>query len=168
MLIRLPAVEAAADVGRATAKLQNIFYGMALCPRSKPRHVKPVLNWTNISFTKLVRDIRGTWKKFGEHSWFLIGLTFASRTMLRIFVELRRSYIQPFLCSRVTFLCDLWPFLCFSPNGGRSLAGGCSSSVWNITCCIWNGQPMLWAVSTVRLCWHTIRLRSGSDGCPQR
>ena len=35
------------------------------------------------------------------------------------------------------------PFSCLlhsSPNGGRSLAGGCSSSVWNVTCCIWNRQ----------------------------
>ena len=32
------------------------------------------------------------------------------------------------------------PVLHFSPNVGRSLAGGNSSSVWNITSCIWNGR----------------------------
>ena len=31
-------------------------------------------------------------------------------------------------------------FLHFSPNGGRSLAGGCNSPVWNTACCIWYGQ----------------------------
>ena len=41
------------------------------------------------------------------------------------------------LCySRVT----IRPFLHFSPNRGRSLAGGCSSSIWNIACCVCNGQ----------------------------
>ena len=39
--------------------------------------------------------------------------------------------IQPCRCSRVTTPCDLRPFPRFSPNGGRSLAGGCISSVWN-------------------------------------
>ena len=38
------------------SKASKHFYGVALCPRSKPRHVKPVLNWTNISFANLVRD----------------------------------------------------------------------------------------------------------------
>ena len=42
--------------------------------------------------------------------------------------------------SRVTIPCDLRPFLHFSPNSGRSLAGGISTSVWNLVCCIWNGQ----------------------------
>ena len=31
--------------------------------------------------------------------------------------------------STVITLCGLWPFLHFSPNGRRSLAGGCSSSI---------------------------------------
>ena len=34
-------------------------------------------------------------------------------------------------------------FTSFSPNGGRSLAGRCSSSIWYIyvsCCCSWNGQ----------------------------
>ena len=33
-------------------------------------------------------------KKFGEHRWFLIGRTFASRTYFGVFVELRRSYVR--------------------------------------------------------------------------
>ena len=37
-------------------------------------------------------------------------------------------------------LCDLRPFVDLNPNGGRSLASGCSSSVWNIAFCTWNGQ----------------------------
>ena len=37
-----------------------------------------VLNWANFFFANLVRGIRRTWKKFGEHSWFLIGWTFPS------------------------------------------------------------------------------------------
>ena len=43
--------------------------------------------------------------------------------------------IQPYSCSTVIIPCDFRPFLHFSPNGRRSVAGGCSSSVWNVTCC---------------------------------
>ena len=38
----------------------------------------PVLNWANICFANIVWAIRRTLKKFGEHSWFLIGRTFGS------------------------------------------------------------------------------------------
>ena len=42
--------------------------------------------------------------------------------------------------SRVTIPCGLSPSHRFSLNGGRCLAGGCSSSFWNTSYCIWNGQ----------------------------
>ena len=53
-----------------------------------------------------------------------------------------RPRTQPCSYTRVTIPRDLRPFLHFSTNGGHSLAGGSSSSVWNnyISNCIWNGQ----------------------------
>ena len=48
----------------------------------------------NFCFGRLVRVFPQTWKKFGEHSWFLIGRIFASRIQFGVFVQLRRSYIR--------------------------------------------------------------------------
>ena len=39
-----------------------------------------------------------------------------------------------------SLVCDLRPFCHFGPNGGRSLAGGCGSSVRNVVTCIWTGR----------------------------
>ena len=50
-------------------------------------------------------------------------------------------------------------FFHFNPNGRRSLAGGCSTSVWNIECCVW--KLMLWVVWEARLCRRRVHLSSG-------
>ena len=55
---------------------------------------------------------------------------------------------QPCPNPRVTTTCDLRPFLHFGPNSRRSLAGECSSAIWNNTCCIWNTK-----VETDALSW---------------
>ena len=54
--------------------------------------------------------------------------------------EIQRT--QPCRYSRVTVPCDLWPFLHVSPNGERSLDGGCSAlkKMFNTAICMWNGQ----------------------------
>ena len=57
-------------------------------------------------------------------------------------------------------------------NGGRSLADGFISSVWNIPSCIWNGQTG-WnrcsgSFQPYSYADHAIRLTSGSDGPRQR
>ena len=98
--------------------------------------------------------------------------------------------IQPYSCSTVIIPCDFRPAHYLSPNGRSSLAGGCSSSVWNITC--WSCTAVLthdpfeirfrsppqpygcddtrsvWdqvqnSSSTIRLWWHTVCLRLGSE-----
>ena len=40
----------------------------------------------------------------------------------------------------ITIPRGLLPFLHFSPNVGRSLAGEWSSSVWKLACCVRNGH----------------------------
>ena len=47
----------------------------------------------------------------------------------------------------ITVLSNFRPVLHFTPNGRRSLAGTCSSSVWNRSCCTWNGEVESDAVS---------------------
>ena len=69
----------------------------------------------------------------------------------------------------ITIPSDLRPFLHFSPNGWRSLADGCSSP-FRILHAVYGSdrlKPTRWAVSTERLCWHKIRLTSGSSCPPQ-
>ena len=46
-----------------------------------------------------------------------------------------------------SLVCDFRPFRHFSPNGGRSLAGGSGSSIRNIVTCIWNGRVETVALS---------------------
>ena len=63
-------------------------------------------------------------------------------------------------------LCDLRPFVDLNPNGGRSLAGGCSSSVWNTACCTWNGQVETDALSRFSLTHDTLQLRAWDSPQP--
>ena len=68
--------------------------------------------------------------------------------------------------------CDLRPFLHFSPNGGRSLTGGCSSPVCNTACCIWNGQVENGALSrfnhTAVLTHDPLKIRFGPSSSTTR
>ena len=68
--------------------------------------------------------------------------------------------IQPYYYLRVTFPCDLQPFIHFSPNKRWSLAGRSSSSIWNTACCIWKGQvetDALSCFSRMALLMHNFR-----------
>ena len=93
-------------------------------------------------------------------------------------VRYRRTYglqgegrlVQPYSCSTVIIPCEFGPFLHFSPNGRRSVAGGCSSSVWNVTCCSctavlthdpfeirFRSPPQLCGCADTRSIWDQVR-----------
>ena len=76
--------------------------------------------------------------------------------------------IQP-CSSRVIIPCDLWPFLRFVPNSGRSLAGG-RSFLLNASCYIRNGLAETDALTEPCQPYGTLTrdpCETGSDGPPQ-